>query len=585
MKLSVVIATHDRRAVLERTLPGVLGQDFPPEDYEVVVVVDGSNDGTADLLDGATARARCSLRFAVQTRQGQPAAQNVGLRMARGERVLFLDDDILIGPTLLAEHWSAHETGRRRCAFGPIFNAPSGNPTLADDLMRLSLEEEFAAIARKGPRLSLGDVRMNANTSAPRDVLLAVGGFAPELSPLEHVDLALRLVKAGVEFHYVPRAVVHQIYVKMASSVVHRDAVRAGRAEVLLCRRHPEYRPHSQLGALSEGSALKRVRRWVAIRSPLSPELVLSPLFRLCELARRVPRFRRWGMRLLQFRRGVALFRSAARELGSWRKLHGEFGVRLPVLLYHHVGPRRKGTIPTLTVTPREFERQIRLLWERGYTAIRPETWVSWCKGEGALPEKPFLISFDDGYRETADYAYPVLERYGFPSVTFVPTSYVGRTSEWDAHDWPGKFHALLDAREIAEHATGGIGFGAHSRSHPDLRTTSATELLEQVQGSGEDLRRILGKKATTFAYPYGFNNEDARRCVAANFDLGFGLVPGVNTVRTDPACLFRTMIWPEDTLLDVWFTLQLGLSPVHRLRGRLRREWQRWSGARTRSP
>ncbi len=109
--ISVVVATYNRRAVLARTLPTLFAQDLPPGQYEVIVVVDGSTDGTAEWLRGL--RPRQAFRVLEQPNLGPAAARNAGLAAARGGLILFLDDDILCGPTLLRTQ------SRRRTAPSP----------------------------------------------------------------------------------------------------------------------------------------------------------------------------------------------------------------------------------------------------------------------------------------------------------------------------------------------------------------------------------------------------------------------------------------------------------------------------------
>ena len=105
MEVSIIIATFNRRLLLERTLPSLLRQDFPADRYEVIVVVDGSTDGTLDFLRAVAHRG--NLRVIEQPNLGQAAAINAGLQKSLGKMLLFLDDDILCGSTLVAEHASA----------------------------------------------------------------------------------------------------------------------------------------------------------------------------------------------------------------------------------------------------------------------------------------------------------------------------------------------------------------------------------------------------------------------------------------------------------------------------------------------
>src|SRR4051812_16228434 len=130
MKISIVIPTYNRRDLLARTLPTVFDQDFPGGEFEVVVVIDGSTDGTAEMLRHLNPP--CGFQIIEQPNRGQAAAKNVGLRAARGELVLFMDDDILCGRGVVAEHVDAHEGAAAVVAFGPVYisaESRSGAPT------------------------------------------------------------------------------------------------------------------------------------------------------------------------------------------------------------------------------------------------------------------------------------------------------------------------------------------------------------------------------------------------------------------------------------------------------------------------
>jgi glycosyltransferase involved in cell wall biosynthesis len=104
MILSVVIPTLDKQALLERTLTALRAQDPGTADWQIVVVNDGSTDGTADYL-AALVRNEPRLEVVSPARNvGRAAARNLGWRRADGRWVLFLDDDILAPPGLLAAH-------------------------------------------------------------------------------------------------------------------------------------------------------------------------------------------------------------------------------------------------------------------------------------------------------------------------------------------------------------------------------------------------------------------------------------------------------------------------------------------------
>jgi peptidoglycan/xylan/chitin deacetylase (PgdA/CDA1 family) len=247
--------------------------------------------------------------------------------------------------------------------------------------------------------------------------------------------------------------------------------------------------------------------------------------------------------------------------------------MRLPVLLYHHVGPAIPGIVPGLTVAPRSFERHVRWLARRGFTGIRPADWLRWCREGKGLPRKPVLLTFDDAYADLVEHALPVLRRYGFGAAVYVVTGQVGGTNTWDEARGFATL-PLMTAEQISEWAARGIEFGAHSRTHADLTTLSTPDLQEEVVGSSKDLQAILGSHVLSFAYPYGFHNQAVADCVRAAFDLAFIVDPGmkgVNYPGTEPHLLQRTLVPANDFVIDIECRARWGFSPIERLRNRLR--------------
>lgn len=573
--LSVVIATFNRCYLLAQTLPTVFEQDLPLTQYEVIVVVDGSTDGTIELLE--TFPSRGNLRTIKQANEGQAMAINVGLKAARGKIVLFLDDDILCDRSLLREHLSAHRDFSSAVVFGPVYVASESPRTLATDWTKARTDGNSRFLTRQGearwPWVSAG----NANTSVASSTLLRCGGLDEQLSgAYDDRDLGLRLWKMKVRFWYRPTAVAYQIYVKSDRVLVRDTARRYGRNEIWLCRKHPEYRCHSVVGRLATGPWWKRLARQIAVRSTVSPEPLLRLPYFLAERFRSIPWIRHIGIRFLQGRMGIELFRSAKVELGSWEALRCQFGLRLPVLGYHNVArPMETDPHPELTVSPRQFEHQVRWLVRQGYIGIRPSDWWGWCSKGKTLPKKPVLFTFDDAYADITEHALPVLRHYGFSGAVFVITSQVGGTTAWD-----GK--RIMTAAQVREWAMAGFEFGSHSRSHPDLTISTTPELINEVTGSREDLEHLLGSKAVSFAYPFGCYNQSVTETVRASFPVAFTCEEGLNELQTEPCLLRRTEVRPQDSQFafqsrvylgwSVWAALRMRVGLRSRFRAAIRR-------------
>lgn len=240
--------------------------------------------------------------------------------------------------------------------------------------------------------------------------------------------------------------------------------------------------------------------------------------------------------------------------------------MHLPVLLYHHVGPRRSGTFSDLTVSPEKFRQQVYWMARSGYVGIRPSDWLGWCREETRLPAKPVLLTFDDAYADITEYALPVLREYGFGAAVYVVTSQLGGTNSWDEARG-SRTHRLLNVDQILYWSALGFEFGAHTQTHPDLTTLAQNEAEREIAGSKQDLERALGTRVFSFVYPYGIYNETIRTLVRANFLLALTIKEGLNDRNTDPCDLRRSPVQPGDGLLDLWLRLKFGLNPVENLR------------------
>ena len=563
-RISVAVITTDRCELLARTLPTVLEQDFPAEGYEVVIVDDGSTDGTAAFLQRMSIERE--LVVLGQNRSGVSAARNAAASAASGEFILFLDDDLECDPGLLQAHSCAHaSTADPLIVLGRLGVAVQDRPTLVGDWLRGAAD---AAHTRRSRSVSLSDAFVAANCSVSRDLLASCGGFDETfVNAREEHEVGLRLVRAGARPYYEPAAVTREVVRKSVHQLLN-DAYAVGRNEVRLCRASPEYRRHSPLARLHEAPRWRgRMRRVVTSSRPAERALLAAPA-RLA-FALGTTRSRAAGALLVGARYGASLRRGAMAEAGSWRALTEEFGRRLPVLGYHRVGPAVDGANPELTVRPRSFERHLRLLGRLGFTPVTPAAWLAWCRSATRLPRRPVLLTFDDAYADLSRYAFPSLVQAGYPAALFAPSARLGGENIWDEAFVSGSClvtHRLLGPEDLLAWDKCGIEVGAHTRTHARLPDLEDDELVEEMVGSKVDLERLLRRPVSTFAYPFGSVDEQVRERAAMTFDAAFTIHEGLNTLATDPSLLRRSTVRSADTIIDVFFRLYLGWSPLHRI-------------------
>lgn len=257
--LSVVIPTYQRCASVHRALQALSRQTLPAKDFEVIVSIDGSEDGTTDLV-GAFA-APYALHGVWQANAGRASACNRGITVSLGRIIVLLDDDMEPLPGCLQAHWRAHQGAQRRAVMGAVpvaLNEQSG-PTAR--YIGEKFETHGAKLAQSGYSIGFRDF-YSGNLSVRRDVMVEVGLFDPEFKVYgnEDSELALRLLRAGVELVYDREAAATQHYEKDFAALA-RDNAAKGRTAVLCLRKYPETIASLRQRSHREGSWKWRVVR------------------------------------------------------------------------------------------------------------------------------------------------------------------------------------------------------------------------------------------------------------------------------------------------------------------------------------
>jgi GT2 family glycosyltransferase len=260
--ISVIVPTYQRREPLRRALLSLAQQSLPAEEYEVVVAVDGSSDGTVEML--AELETPYALQVASGPQRGRAAACNAGLELARGEVLVILDDDMQAAPELLERHRDHHPAGSRLCVLGAVPISIDDSSPLAARYVARKFDSHLKALAAPDHRFRPRDF-YSGNASLRAEALRAVGGFDDSFAVYgnEDVDLSLRLQAQGLELRYDPRALAHQEYGKGLRALA-RDTVHKGTTTVLLARAHPDV-----FHALRLAAPLENSRPWLVARAPL----------------------------------------------------------------------------------------------------------------------------------------------------------------------------------------------------------------------------------------------------------------------------------------------------------------------------
>lgn len=562
MKISVVITTRNRKDTLARCLRSLSEQTFPGDEFEVVVVSDGCGDGTNEYL--GSYQAPHGLCVLIQENKGQPAAQNAGVAAATGEIVIFMDDDCVCAPGLVAAHFEAHQKGDRMVVLGPVLPHPDTPRGTPGDLKRQVELAEFERLRSIGPGRS--DLMLCANSSIARQVALKVP-FDPDHERMHDVEAGLRLWQKGFRPVFAADAIAYELFTKSIRGLLN-DARHQGSYEVLFTKAHPEFKPFTSLVRINEGGPLKRwIRKQLGIYATMS-EFLLSIIYAVAESFRDRLVFRSIAHRVLRARIGLQHVCGGVQQAGSWRELEECFGKRTPVIIFHNVGQPRSGEYPGLTTPVNEFEGQIQLLARMGYEPIVPADWLRWRNNGGELPRKPVMLVFDDAYEEAARAAFPILRQYGFSAACMVVTSCIGGTNRWDENAGRPAF-PIMTAEQILHWSRNGIEFGGHTWRHLELPFESGDRIEEEILRCKLDLTELLGVPPASFAYPFGSFNEVAESAVARHFELSFTSWPGRLHLGTNPALVPRIAFLPGESKFGMWCRLRFGRNPFEVMRNR----------------
>ena len=191
----------------------------------------------------------------------------------------------------------------------------------------------------------------------------------------------------------------------------------------------------------------------------------------------------------------------------------------VPVLMYHyveHVKDRGDTIRISLNTLPETLDRQIQTLTQAGFTFITPKDLADILDGIEQLPEKPIILSFDDGYKDFYTDAFPILKKHGVRSVQYVVSGFLDRPN-------------YLTSDQLQEIAKSGlVEIGSHTEHHLALASVSSTVAKREIDNSRVQLEQQLGLPITAFAYPYGSFKLDTLQLVKqAGFRTAMSTIPG----------------------------------------------------------
>jgi peptidoglycan/xylan/chitin deacetylase (PgdA/CDA1 family) len=199
---------------------------------------------------------------------------------------------------------------------------------------------------------------------------------------------------------------------------------------------------------------------------------------------------------------------------------------RVSILMYHSISDSPGPT----NIAPETFRDQIETLAACGYRAIPLEALVAWQTGEADLPARSIVITFDDGFADFAECAFPILADHGYTATVFLPTGKIGGSEDWDgAHGTSAR--KLMTWSQIIDLTQANVDFGGHSVNHVDLTRLPVEALQREIRQCRDHIEQRTGRTPVAFAPPYGRSGQRERDEIQKCFKLAVG----TRLERTNP--------------------------------------------------
>ncbi|WP_338994595.1 polysaccharide deacetylase family protein [Fusobacterium animalis] len=224
----------------------------------------------------------------------------------------------------------------------------------------------------------------------------------------------------------------------------------------------------------------------------------------------------------------------------------------VPVIMYHRVinNPENEGVYGTY-IYEDMFKKHLQYLKDKNYTVItfKDLDKIGW-RNRFEKGRKYIILTFDDGYKDNYDLAFPILKEFNFKATIFLMGSLT--YNEWDVKAGGERKFSLMSVEMIKEMQDYGIEFGAHTFNHPKINTLSNEEIEHQIVDVKKPLEEKIGKEIITFAYPYGILNDYAKEMAKkAGYTFALATDSGSVCLSDDLYQIRRIAIFPNTNLFS----------------------------------
>lgn len=238
---------------------------------------------------------------------------------------------------------------------------------------------------------------------------------------------------------------------------------------------------------------------------------------------------------------------------------NAENGIKLPVLMYHSVNDDAS-KIGKYVLTPKSFEEDMKYLKNHGYNAVSAKQLIKYVYLGEDLPEKPIVLTFDDGMYNNKEFVLPILEKYDYCAVFSVVGSYTDEYTENNIVNPDYSYLRWQDICELSENPR--IEFGNHSyafhsitRSRYGTKKNKNESLLDYINAFYQDTEKLQSEflsncnfKPVIYTYPFGsYSKESIKVLKKMGFLVTFSCFEGVNTITHDEDCLFLLKRYNRD--------------------------------------
>ena len=219
-------------------------------------------------------------------------------------------------------------------------------------------------------------------------------------------------------------------------------------------------------------------------------------------------------------------------------------GKNIPILMYHSISEQASPKFREFTVSPSLFSEHLAYLQQHNYTTITVTQLANMLsQGSPALPERPVVITFDDGFADFSTAALPALKQYGFVATLYVATAYVNATSRWLKSERE-EMRPMVTWEQLSEISAYGVECGGHTHTHPQLDMLPLATARDEITRCKQLLEEHLGRPVTSISYPFGYYTGAVRRLVKeVGYTSACAVAHAMSTTSTDLFALTRLFV------------------------------------------